>query len=370
MNPTVQEKNKLSPFFLFFLFPASQIGIGILNFQTRIAKGAGHDAWVSVLVVGLTLNILFMMVLVILKSSSTGDIIGLHKELFGKYIGAALNIILVVYFGLIGFSMTYAYIDITQTWAFDLVPLWELTFGICIVFYFVVTGGFRVVSGIAFWGFTIPIFLILPFTLLIPYLEIRNLMPFFSHGIKDYVVSGRESIYLFQGFENILVYFPFIKNQGKSKKWGHFGLLFTTLLYLSLTIGTFLYYTQGKLVHTLWPTLTMIKLIRFSILESYEFLFIFIFFIVITSSVSISLWSCTRILKGTFHIKASRALIGILIAFFFLNIALEDVDYGRKLSRITVYSGIAFLYGYIPFLFVVSIIKRKLDKKKEQPGCS
>ncbi|WP_043930865.1 GerAB/ArcD/ProY family transporter [Bacillus sp. EB01] len=368
MDRTVQEKNKLSPFFLFFLFPASQIGIGTLNFQTRIAKGAGHDAWLSLLVVGLSLNILFLMVMSILKSSPSGDLMGFHKKTFGKYIGNSLNMILVCYFGLISFSLLYGYIDILQTWAFDMVPLWELTFAICIVVYYIVSGGFRVVTGIAFWGVVIPIFLIFPFILLYPYLELRNMMPFFSHSIKDYFVSGRESIYLFIGFENILIYFPFIKNHGQSKKWGHLGLFSTTLLYLGLCILTFLYYTQGKLAHTLWPTLAMIKLIRFSVLESYEFVFIFTFFLVITSIVSISLWSCTRILKVTYGFKPTRALLGFLIAFFLLNLALEDIEYGKKLSKITAYSGIAFLYGYIPFLFLVSIIKRKMEKKnrKEQ----
>jgi spore germination protein (amino acid permease) len=370
MNQTVQEKYKISPFLMFFLMPASQIGVGALNFQTRITTGAGHDAWVSILLVGLSINILFLMVMSILKSSSTGDLIGFHKEVFGKYIGNALNIILVCYFGLIGFNLTYGYIDVLQTWAFDMIPLWELTFAICIVYYYIVSGGFRVVAGIAFWGVAIPLLLIFPFILLYPYLELRNMMPFFSHSIKDYFISSRESIYLFMGFENILIYFPFIKNQKKSKKWGHFGLFATTSLYLGLCILTFLYYTQGKLAHTIWPTLTMIKLIRFSILESYEFVFIFIFFIIVISVVSISLWSCTRILKVTYRFKSTRVLLGLLITFFLLNLALEDIEYGKNLSKITAYSGTAFLYGYIPFLFFVSIIKRKIGKKKEQPGSS
>ncbi|MBR8645717.1 GerAB/ArcD/ProY family transporter [[Brevibacterium] frigoritolerans] len=44
--------------FCFFLMPGMQIGVGVLGFERIIAKEAGQDAWISVLISGLIINVL------------------------------------------------------------------------------------------------------------------------------------------------------------------------------------------------------------------------------------------------------------------------------------------------------------------------
>ncbi|WP_158587496.1 GerAB/ArcD/ProY family transporter [Neobacillus notoginsengisoli] len=360
----VQERYKVSPYLLFFLLQSSQVGTGILNFQTKIATGAGQDAWVSVLFVGLSLQVLLFMGLIVIKNSSGENLASFHIDVFGKFIGKTLNVGLVFYFLLTSFLSLYNYVDLLQTFGFERIPAWELTFGICLVLYYIVLGGFRVVTGVAFWGVVLPLVFIPPFLITLQYLELENIMPFFNHGVKDYVISGKESIFMFMGFECVFIYYPFIKKGDKTAKWAHLGLLATTLLYFVLTILTFLYYTQGKLLRSQWATLTMIKVISFTIVESFEFIFIFVFFIVIVSSGCILLWSATRTLKISFNFKPSWSLFGILLAFFLLNIGLENIMYGRKLNGISSYIGLFFLYFYIPFLFIVSLVKKRIGRKR------
>ncbi|WP_059172619.1 GerAB/ArcD/ProY family transporter [Bacillus sp. FJAT-27445] len=361
----IQEKYKVSPFFLFFLLISSQIGEGVLNYQAKIASGSGQDSWLSVLLVGLSMNVLLILGYYVIKNSSGGDLISFHMEAFGKYIGSFLNVLLVLYLLLGGFLQVYNYIDLLQTFAFDRIPIWELTFAMCLVLYYIVSGGFRVVTGVVFWGVIIPLIFALPFLVLIQYLQLRNIMPIFNHGFSDYVKSAKESVYLFRGFECVLIYLPFIKNSNKSIKWAHLGLLATTLFYFALTVITFLYYSQGKLLSTKWPTLTMIKIISFTVVESFEFIFIFVFFIVIVSAVCIFLWSCTRALKVTFNFKPSRALLGILAAYFLLNIGLEDISFGQKINRAGTYFTLIFFYAYIPLLFLVSLLRKKRKNRAQ-----
>ncbi|WP_409273834.1 GerAB/ArcD/ProY family transporter [Neobacillus sp. SCS-31] len=365
MMIAVQERHKVSPFFLFFLLHCSQIGVGVLNFQSRIADGAGQDAWVVILAVGASLNIILALGFRAIKTSSGGDLASFQLEAFGKLFGQLANTGLVFYLLLMGFLTIYNYIDVLQTFAFDRIPLWELSFGICIVIYYIVLGGFRVVTGLAFWGVLIPIIIFLPFAMLFQYFQIRNIMPIFAHGFSDYMQSAKESAFMFTGFECVFIYLPFIKNGIKSTKWAYFGLFATTMLYFALAIITFLYYTQGKLLRTQWATLTMIKVISFTVVESFEFIFIFVFFIVIVSTVCIFVWSCTRTLKITFNFKPSRSLLGIMTAYFALNIGLEDIMFGQKLNEMVPYICLSFFYGYIPFIFLVSLIKRRLERRKE-----
>ncbi|WP_053365226.1 GerAB/ArcD/ProY family transporter [Bacillus sp. FJAT-27245] len=359
----VQEKNKVSPFLLFFLLHSSQVGFGLLNFQTKIAQAAGQDAWISVLAVGASISIVLAMGFSAIKTSSGGDLASFQLEAFGNFFGKLANTGLVFYLLLGGFLTIYNYIDVLQTFAFDRIPLWELSLGICIVVYYIVLGGFRIVTGLAFWGVLIPLLISLPFIMLFQYFQIRNIMPIFAHGFSDYLQSAKHSTIIFTGFECVFIYLPFIKNGNKSTKWAYLGLLMTTLLYFTITIVTFLYYTQGKLLHTQWPTLTMIKVISFSVVESFEFIFIFVFFIVIVSTVCIFVWSCTRTLKITFNFKPSRSLLGIMTAYFILNIGFEDILFGQNINKAGMYVIISFIYGYIPFIFLVSLIRKKLFKK-------
>ncbi|WP_010677566.1 GerAB/ArcD/ProY family transporter [Bacillus timonensis] len=365
MNSKISENKLVSPFFMFFLIHGTQTGISVLKFQGNIIKGAEQDAWVSVLIVGLSLHLLFYMMLYVLKQSTAGDILSFHKDIFGKVVGGALNIILAYYFSVAGLGVLYSYIDSLQIWVFDGIASWEYAILLCSLIYYLVSGGFRVITGVAFWGVIIPSFLLLSLFYIVGFLEVTYVLPLFSHSLKDYILSASESVPLFIGFETALVFFPFIKNGKKAGKWGHVALLFTTLLYTAVTLITFMFFSQGKLQHLTWPTLTMIKIIQFPFLERFEFIFIFTWLLVIMPVICIYLWSAIRSVKLTFpKIKPTYILIFFLAVYLFTNSFLIDMYYTQLLSKIIKYNGIAFLFGYIPLLFIISFIRNFINKQK------
>lgn len=359
MNTIVQENKLVSPFFLFFLMQTGQTGIGALIFQNHIIKGAGKDSWVSVLVVGLTFHLIFLMMLFILKQSTAGDILSFHKEVFGNVFGGILNIVLSLYFSLACIFTLHSYIDILQIWVFERVASWEFSLIFSIVIFYIVAGGFRTVTAIAFWGFVIPMFLFLSLFYLIRYLEFTYLLPFFQHSLKDYYVSAKEAALIYLGFETMLIYFPFIKARNQSAKWGHLALIFSTIVYTSIAIVTFMFFTQEKLEYLIWPTLTMIKILRFSFLERFEFIFIVAWLLVIIPVMCIYLWSAVRCIKVTMpKLKATYVLIGFLVILFIINSFLVEIEYTHMMRKLSGYIGLSILYGYIPFLFIIAFIKK------------
>lgn len=82
----VNEKYKVSPFYVFFLVHSVQTGVGVLSFQRVLAKSAGTDGWISILLAGLIVHILIWIIYKIL-SIVTGDIISANNHAFGKWIG-------------------------------------------------------------------------------------------------------------------------------------------------------------------------------------------------------------------------------------------------------------------------------------------
>lgn len=367
MQSKVKENAMVSPYFMFFLIHATQTGIGVLKFQSEIIKGAGYDAWVSVLAVGLSLHIIFLMMLHILRNSSQGDIISFHTDLFGKYVGGILNILVAIYFFALGLVAIQSYVDILQIWVFDGIGSWEISLLICLSVYYIVSGGFRLIAGIAFWGVIIPSFLSLSFVYVFRYTDYTYIMPLFNHDFKDYLLSAKESGLMYLGFETIFVFFPFIKNGMKSSKWGHYGLLYTTFFYVGITLVTFMYFTQGKLQHLSWPTLSIIKIIQLPFLERFEFIFIFTWLLVFIPVVCTFLWSSVRIIKLTFKNLIPTFILFFLVgSYFVITSYVENMIFKQFVEKVVSHSGLVFLYGYVPLLFIISLIKSMIGKRKKE----
>lgn len=362
MNSMVKENTMVSPYFLFFLMHATQTGIGVLNFQSKIAKGAGQDAWLSVLAFGLMTNILFFMILHILNKSSAGDILSFHKEVFGKFIGSTLNIIMGCYFSLVSLFTLHRYIDILQIWVFDGIAGWEFSLLFSILIFYIVAGGFRVITGVTFWGVVIPGLIMLSFSYMFSYADVSYILPLFQHRGMDYVISAKEIAPSYLGFETVLVFYPFIKNREKARKWGHLALLYTTVLYTFITIITFMFFTQRKLEHLTWPILTMIKIIKFPFLERFEFIFIFTWLLGVMPVICITLWSAIRSIKITIpKVRPTFILIGLLAIFHYTNSKLIDIEISNIFSTIIGYCGLVFLFCYIPLMFLISVIRKKVS---------
>lgn len=359
----------VSPYFLFFLVHSTQTGVAALTFQSKIIDGAGHNAWLSILGLGFIMNMIFFMMLYILKQSSTGDILSFHRETFGKVFGGIINIILAVYFLLASLYTLYTYIDLLQIWVFDGIPSWEFALLLIVVIYYIVAGGFRTVTAIAYWGVIIPIFLSISIIYLMNYAEFSYLQPFFLYGVKEHYISAKEAVPIYLGFENVLVFFSFIKDRDKAHKWGHLGLLFTTFIYTIISLVTFLFFSLEKLEHLAWPTLTMIKIIQLPFLERFEFIFIFTWLLVVMPVICIYLWSAIRSIKFTIpKVKSTYVLMSLLAAFYYVNSQLIDIQFSLLMAKMIRFSGIIFLFCYIPFLFLIAVIRKKIKTRHNGLG--
>ncbi|WP_162463087.1 GerAB/ArcD/ProY family transporter [Paenibacillus psychroresistens] len=189
-----------------------------------------------------------------------------------------------------------------------------------------------------------------------------NLFPLFNHSIEDLFKAAKSSCIIYISFDTLLIYFPFLKSPEKTSKWAHFALLFTTLKYVVIIVITILYFSLGQLQHTLWPTLTMAKIIEFSFMERFEYLFIFMWLIVIIPSICIPLWCCTRILKKVTTIKPSLSLAFFLVTLYIIALTFHErvkIDsYQRFVSNL----GFYFIFAYIPLLFIIYLVIMKFKK--------
>ncbi|XZF74052.1 GerAB/ArcD/ProY family transporter [Bacillus sp. AL-1R] len=362
MSKQLKESLTVSPFFLLFIFNSTQTGVGLLSFQSKIIKGAEQDAWLSVLVVGISIHIIIWLMYYLLNKSNNGDIMSLHQELFGKWIGNVLNIFFYIYMLLVGATIIRSYIAVLITWVFPYFPIWLLSFIMLLVITYLVIGGFRVITGICFWGVLIPSLLLLTFYFPLKYTYWTNLLPLFNHSISDYYASAKNCILMYSGPEFLLIYFPFIKNNIKSQKWAHLSQACTIILYLFITFISFAYFSAGQLKHITWPTLMISKIIRYPFIERFEYVFIFLWLLVILPPCCMALWGAFRILKESFKFKTKKSLWFSILIVHLMVISVSSKTGAESIAIFMTYVTSSFLYFYIPFLFLVVLVFQAFKK--------
>ncbi|MBM7566258.1 GerAB/ArcD/ProY family transporter [Paenibacillus sacheonensis] len=362
MNYQAPLAKTVSPYLLWFMIHKSQTGVAVLDFQSRIAQGAEQDSWVSVLLTGLSMHLVVLLMFYVLKHANRGDLVSLHVQLFGRGLGTLLNGVFLLYLLLLVCYQLITYSQVIQALVFPDMGTWRIGLVFLLLFVYITSGGFRVITGTAFWFVLIPSLLIVTLFIPLQYADWRNFLPMFNHSLPEYAYSAAQSLPLYIGVELLLMYYPFIRNNDKAQKWAHIGVMHTYLLYFVFVVATFAYYNMGQLRHSVWPTLGMSKIIQFTFLDRFDYFYIFNWVFVITPPCCLILWSCTRILRfttrmsGRVSLWATAAVVFVIVAVFHDMLAID------RLGAVVRYAGTSLLFGYIPLLAVCVFIANRFRK--------
>lgn len=362
MKTILNEQYLISPFYVFFLIYSNIIGVGIMGFQRDITKDAGYDAWISIILSGVSIHILVWMIYRIVGITNN-DIIHVHQFCFGKWIGGLFNIFVIFYFLVLALIVFLVYIEVVQVWLFPLMKTWQISFILLVLVYYIVSGGFRVITGVCFWGTIIPFVILFPLNFFaLEFANLNHLLPFFNHSVKEIVLSSKAMVFQYLGFETLFMFYPFIKNPERSQKWAHFGLLLCVFLYLIVALITFVYFSEGELPKTIWPTLVHMKVAKFPLIERVEFIVVSIWLLLVLPNISVKIWAACRGMKKLVNVKQRISLLIVLVLFFFLANVLRESRQIEPLNEIYTNIAFYFVYLYIPFLFLFIHIKHKITK--------
>ncbi|HAQ07699.1 MAG TPA: spore gernimation protein GerB [Bacillus bacterium] len=358
----VPERLQISPFLVLYLIMSMQIGIGVLGYQRIIAKTAGHDAWISVLLAGLSIHIIVWMIYKICGTVE-GDIVAANAYVFGTKIGNLISSFFIIYLLLFALAVLRTFIEVIQVWMFPEMSIFWFSFVFLLLTVYIVFGGFRTVTGIAFFCIVLPSYLLLTFGFALRFAEYRNLLPIFDHSVKELAISAYKMSLTYIGFEIPIFFYPFIKEAQKSQKWAHLGVFITTIIYTMLVVITFVYFPQEQLAKSIWSTLELWKIVSMPFVERFEYIGIANWNLVILPNICIALWGSSMILKRAFKLRQRK---GVVILAIVCLIAINFFDTRDKINFLNDWTGkIGFgvTYIYIPFLFFATMIAKKVKNR-------
>lgn len=361
---SVPETKSISFYLVYFIILSMQIGIGVLGYQRVVADMAGYDAWISVLAAGLSIHIILFFHFKILENGG-GDLVEAHRIAFGKWIGNAFSILFSLYFLVVAATIVRTYIEVVQVWMFPELKIFMTTLIMLLLVYYIVASGFRTVVGICFFGVVLPSYLIFTFAFTFEFADFRNLFPIFESNIKDLAKAFQGMSLTYLGYETILIYYPLIKEPKKAKKWAHLAILTTTLFYTGIAILTFAFFSEGQLENTIWPTLTIWKIVEMPFVERFEYIGIGNWVLIILPNICLALWCGSRIIKKVTKIRQRKVLVLFCMVVLFISQFFETREMINRLNDLVGKAGFYFNYVYIPILFLFLLIARKVRSKNE-----
>ncbi|NCU18488.1 GerAB/ArcD/ProY family transporter, partial [Pallidibacillus pasinlerensis] len=228
---------------------------------------------------------------------------------------------------------------------------------------FIIYGGFRTIVGFSVFSLFILLFIIPLFLYTIPYAKPLYLSPILSHSPGEIFNGVVRMTYSFLGFEIILFIFPFLKAPKKSKKWAFYGLLFTTCFYTYLAILTYMYFPEKGLEKIIWASLQMWKIIEMPFVERFEYIGIAAWFIIILPNVCYYLWISSRLFKQSFSVR-QKVTVPIFACLCLIAMSLfTNRNQINMLIDTTAKAGLYLTYIYLPILFILVLIARKVKKR-------
>ncbi|WP_242316841.1 GerAB/ArcD/ProY family transporter [Bacillus cereus group sp. BfR-BA-01489] len=362
----VNQAYQVSPIYAFFLIHSAQFGAGVLGFSRIAAEQAGYDAWIGVLLAGIVLHILMWMIYRML-SWIQGNILELQTYMFGKLFGTGLNVLFLLYFFIVSASILRTYIEIVQVWMFPTASTFILATVMCVLVYYIVSSGFRVMTAICVLSIFMSIlYIFLCIYCMIKYGEMDGFLPIWNHSMQDIGDAMKKSIYTMAGSEIILMIYPFIHHPKESHRFAQYGLLFSNFLYLLTIVSALSCFNENMLAHRIWSQLSLSQLITFPFIQRFEYIMVSGYAWGMITSMILPIWACTRGIREIFAVRQRYtllALLGILIA---IVCQLQDRytinTFITQTSRFTFY----LIYIYIPILFLLFCLKVQYQKKKNE----
>ncbi|WP_250620921.1 GerAB/ArcD/ProY family transporter [Bacillus subtilis] len=100
-SSSVKEKFQVSPFFVFFLINANQVGVSILNFQTNLVRSINNDGWIAIVISGIRVNVMIFLMYLMFKKAPSDEFGEITQYVFGYQ----RNLLLSTYLNKISFTV-------------------------------------------------------------------------------------------------------------------------------------------------------------------------------------------------------------------------------------------------------------------------
>lgn len=360
----MKNKQSITTFQLFFLLIHIQVGVGVISLPYDIYSNAGRDSWISVILTGMIIQLLIFLYSKLMNRFPSHNLYDIISLLFGKFVGKAIAILYFLLYAFFGSLLLANFVYLLKAWMMPHTPKWILLVLMCFTAVFIVKENlqiiarFVVISSVVFIGFFAAA------TYALKYSTFTYLLPIAHEGILPIIKGLPQSLFAFQGFEVLLIIFPFVQASNKKIiKIASGANLFVTFFYLLLVTVSMVFFSSEELKLVPEPVLYLIKGMSFRVLERPDLLFTSMWIVLVATTLIATVYIASLGLSTIKNTKGltKYAIIVAIITFFgalFLNNR-------HTISTIAAFQGdvlIPIIWGFPIVLLLVSILMKKKEE--------
>lgn len=238
-------------------------------------------------------------------------------------------------------------------------PPWFLALMVLALALYGVLGGIRVIAGIGFVSVLIITLEMLLFYYPLQYADWGYLLPVMNHSPRDFLKGTQEISFSVVGFELLMFVLPFIRDTNKAPRYAHFAIVFTMFTYLVYMFTALVYFSGGQLIHTIWPTLTLLKIVEFPFIERVEYITVSLYLIGILPNVMLYVWSASRGIPKMSPLKEKASLYLVVVILFVICTFFSSRLEIRRLNEISGQVSIYMAFAYPLLLSMLLFFKRR-----------
>jgi spore germination protein (amino acid permease) len=350
---------------LIFIIHGVQTGVGLVGLPRIVFLAAKHDAWIAVFLGGITSSIVLAAMVIMLRKYDSADLYGIQVDVYGKWLGNAMNIIYMLYMTLCYFIILMNYIEIVQVWIFPDLRTWQISLVLMLLSIYAVNGGIRVIVGVAFLSVLGTAWLV--FILFAPahYSDPKHLFPIMNVDFIHIIRGIYRTALSILGFELLMFIYPYVKDKKKVFLFSQIGNLYTTIVFTLTTLVSITFFAENSLARTIWPVLSMFKIVRLPNLERFEFIAVSFWMLIILPNMCFYLWATSKGFSRVMNWKQRKGIWVIAVLVWGGTFFIKSRYQMNEISDLVAKLGFAMAFCYPVLLSMIVVIKKWFLRRKK-----
>jgi spore germination protein (amino acid permease) len=245
---------------------------------------------------------------------------------------------------------------ILKIWILPKTPFFMVMFLLMIPTYMLVRNGVRVIGRYAELVFFLALWMVIFLWIPLKDSHWMHFLPFFKEGWIQVVKSVKTTVFSYSGFELAFFLYPFLKEKRDAWKGMLIANTLTMVVFVSVTIVCFAYFSPYEIAHYRWPTLNLIKVVEFRFIERIEIVYLAFYLFVMSRTwvpvLYVVSFGTSQLMGKRDHsavVPVYLALIVLLSLFFiptYTVLQKLQIEFG-KVGLVLGYVFPFFLWGYV-----------------------
>jgi spore germination protein (amino acid permease) len=347
-----------------------QVGVGLLTLPREMAKTAGTDGWMAIVLGWAIAVITSLCIVAVMRRYPDDTILDLVRRLFGKWACRAAAVIWLAYFVAAFAAVLATSVSITKVWVLSQTPAYMMVLLFLLPTVMVARSGIRILGRYAELVFYCS--LAAPFFLIAPLKEshLVHILPLIKGEWSGVLQAVKLTAPSFLGFEVGFFLYPFLLRKERAYTGVVIANTLSMIVFMLVLFSSNLFYSPDQITEFTWPTLSLLKVIEFHFLERFDIVFLaFYLFLLSTTWTPLLMLAghCASRLTGQAdhapHVYAIAGTVFAVSVFYFP--AVQEL---RLMEQLWSRSGLVLAYATPFALLLVLAVTNLIRKNRRTEG--